>query len=114
MNQRYVASGSRLALAISVLGFACATASAQEATPPTSSAEGEQPNAIVVSGVRQSIETAIDDKRRASEIKDSITAEDIGQLVQALSGDGPLPALWTRAAHDWVRSRLQGDDQSDG
>ncbi|MCZ8325851.1 MAG: TonB-dependent receptor [Sphingomonadaceae bacterium] len=81
MNQRYVTSGSRLALAISVLGFACATASAQETTPPTNSAEGEQPNAIVVSGVRQSIETAIDDKRRASEIKDSITAEDIGQLA---------------------------------
>ncbi|WP_423140772.1 TonB-dependent receptor [Parablastomonas sp. CN1-191] len=36
---------------------------------------------IVVSGVRQSIESAIDDKRRATEIKDSITAEDIGQLA---------------------------------
>ncbi|QIG53534.1 TonB-dependent receptor [Altererythrobacter sp. BO-6] len=31
--------------------------------------------------MRQSIESSIDDKRRATEIKDSITAEDIGQLA---------------------------------
>ncbi|CAN7611539.1 DUF4175 family protein [Massilia sp. LjRoot122] len=37
--------------------------------------------------------------------------EDVSLLVQALSGDGPLPALWTRSAHDWVRNRLQDDDQ---
>jgi hypothetical protein len=37
--------------------------------------------------------------------------EDISLLVQALASDGPLPALWTRSAHDWVRSRLQDDDQ---
>lgn len=36
---------------------------------------------IIVSGVRQSIETSIDEKRRSSEIKDTITAEDIGQLA---------------------------------
>lgn len=37
--------------------------------------------------------------------------EDLSLLVQALSGEGLLPALWTRSAHDWVRSRLQDDDQ---
>ncbi|MDH3350155.1 MAG: TonB-dependent receptor [Gammaproteobacteria bacterium] len=35
---------------------------------------------IVVTGVRSSIERSIDDKRFATEIKDSISAEDIGQL----------------------------------
>lgn len=32
-------------------------------------------------------------------------------LVQALAGDGPLPALWTRTAHDWVRERIGNDEQ---
>ncbi|MFC5460493.1 DUF4175 family protein [Massilia niabensis] len=33
------------------------------------------------------------------------------ELVAALSGEGPLPALWTRTAHDWVRERLTNDEQ---
>lgn len=33
------------------------------------------------------------------------------ELVAALSSDGPLPALWTRTAHDWVRERLANDEQ---
>ena len=33
------------------------------------------------------------------------------ELVRALSGDGALPALWTRTAHDWVRERLADDEQ---
>jgi hypothetical protein len=33
------------------------------------------------------------------------------ELVAALSNDGPLPALWTRTAHDWVRERLTNDEQ---
>lgn len=49
--------------------------------------------------------------RREQGGADKRVPEDLGLLVQALSGDGPLPALWTRSAHDWVRSRLQDDDQ---
>jgi hypothetical protein len=33
------------------------------------------------------------------------------ELIHALAGDGPLPALWTRTAHDWVRERIAGDEQ---
>ena len=33
------------------------------------------------------------------------------ELVAALSGEGALPALWTRTAHDWVRERLTDDEQ---
>jgi hypothetical protein len=33
------------------------------------------------------------------------------ELVQALAGDGPLPSLWTRTAHDWVRERIALDEQ---
>jgi hypothetical protein len=33
------------------------------------------------------------------------------ELVAALSSEGPLPALWTRTAHGWVRERLANDEQ---
>lgn len=49
--------------------------------------------------------------RREQGGADKRVPEDLSLLVQALSGDGPLPALWTRSAHDWVRGRLQDDDQ---
>lgn len=49
--------------------------------------------------------------RREQGGPDKRVPEDLAHLVQALSGDGPLPALWTRSAHDWVRERLQDDDQ---
>lgn len=88
MKQHLIASGSRLALIASVLNMACATASAQDIKPtgaadqPVSVEQAKDPeNDIVVVGVRQSIESAIDDKRDASEIKDVINAEDIGQLA---------------------------------
>lgn len=37
--------------------------------------------------------------------------EELRTLVTALSGDGPLPALWTRTANDWVRTRIKSDEQ---
>jgi hypothetical protein len=49
--------------------------------------------------------------RREQGGADKRVPEDVSLLVQALLGDGPLPALWTRSAHDWVRTRLQDDDQ---
>ncbi|AOL95698.1 TonB-dependent receptor [Porphyrobacter sp. LM 6] len=87
MKQHLVASGSKLALVAGALGLACSAASAQDSapqspeTPAAEVADAATDNVIVVSGVRQSIESAIDDKRRASEIKDVINAEDIGQLA---------------------------------
>ena len=32
-------------------------------------------------------------------------------LIQTLAGDAPLPALWTRDAQDWIRSRINDDEQ---
>lgn len=93
MKQHLVASGSRFALMAAALSLGCSAAAAQDSTP----ASGDEPpvevdsgtaaddaasqNVIVVSGVRQSIESAIDEKRQATEIKDVINAEDIGQLA---------------------------------
>jgi len=84
MKQHLVVSGSRLALISGILAFGCTAAAAQDNAPATAEAQvtdDEPDNVIVVSGVRQSIESAIDDKRNATEIKDVINAEDIGQLA---------------------------------
>lgn len=80
-------SCSSLAFAAVLAGFTAAEAQAQEqeeasAADPAASAEAPaDPSVIIVSGIRESIESSIDDKRGASEIKDSISAEDIGQLA---------------------------------
>ncbi|GAB3440415.1 DUF4175 domain-containing protein [Massilia solisilvae] len=37
--------------------------------------------------------------------------QQLRELVQALSTDGPLPALWTRTAQDWVRERITVEEQ---
>jgi outer membrane receptor for ferrienterochelin and colicin len=81
MKQHLVASSSRLAMIVGALALGCPAAAQDntQANPEEPATEAE--NVIVVSGVRQSIETAIDDKRNATEIKDVINAEDIGQLA---------------------------------
>lgn len=49
--------------------------------------------------------------RRAQGGGEERVQEDVRVLVQALSDDGPLPALWTRSAHDWVRTHIKDDEQ---
>lgn len=49
-------------------------------------------------------------RREQDEAQDAIPLP-LRELVQALSQEGPLPALWTRTAHDWVRERLGEDEQ---
>ena len=49
-------------------------------------------------------------RREQGEAQDAIPLP-LRELVAALSQEGPLPALWTRTAHDWVRERLQDDEQ---
>jgi hypothetical protein len=49
--------------------------------------------------------------RRAQSEAGEIVPANLRDLVQALGGDGPLPALWTRTAHDWVRARIADDEQ---
>ena len=48
--------------------------------------------------------------RAQGESAEAIPAQ-LRELVTALSGEGALPALWTRTAHDWVRERLKDDEQ---
>ena len=49
--------------------------------------------------------------RRAQDEAQETVPASVRDLVQALGGDGPLPALWTRSAHDWVRERIAGDEE---
>ena len=48
--------------------------------------------------------------RRAQSEAGEIVPARLRELVQALGGDGPLPALWTRTAHDWVRERIVNEE----
>lgn len=48
--------------------------------------------------------------RRVQDGSHSLVPEDMATLVQALSSNGALPALWTRSANDWVSSRIKDDE----
>ena len=49
-------------------------------------------------------------KREQAAADEAIPAE-VRVLLQSLAGDGALPALWSREAHDWIRARITNDDQ---
>jgi hypothetical protein len=49
-------------------------------------------------------------KREQAAADEAIPAE-VRELLQALAGDGALPALWSREAQDWIRARITNDDQ---
>ena len=49
-------------------------------------------------------------KREQAGPSEAIPAE-VKALLQALSADGALPALWSRTAQDWIRARIANDDQ---
>jgi hypothetical protein len=36
---------------------------------------------------------------------------EVRDLLRALGGDGALPALWSRTAHDWLRAHIANDEQ---
>lgn len=48
--------------------------------------------------------------RRQQAGADAPLPEELRNLVSALSGEGPLPVLWTRTANDWVRTRVKDDE----
>ena len=49
-------------------------------------------------------------RREQAAQTDPVPAE-VGELLRALGGDGALPALWSRQAHDWIRARIANDEQ---
>jgi hypothetical protein len=49
-------------------------------------------------------------KREQGVADDAVPAE-LRALIAELSGDAPLPALWSRTAQDWIRERIRNDEQ---
>ena len=92
---------NRIALAVkSALGIVMlappAFALAAEAAAPDDNTLQE----IVVTGIRQSVEQSIEAKRRATEITEVVTAEDIGKMADKNVADSlaRLPGITTSAA----------------
>jgi hypothetical protein len=53
---------------------------------------------------------AMSSKREQGAASDSVPAE-VRELVQALAGDGALPALWSKTARDIIAARIGDQDQ---
>ena len=53
---------------------------------------------------------ALSYKRAQRTASDTVPA-DVRDLVQALAGDGALPALWSKSARDIIASHIAGDEQ---
>jgi TonB-dependent receptor len=83
LRHRHIMSASVVAL----LTLAASVAQAQDATPPAVPAQdaavpaaAEDNTVVVVTGIRNSLRSAMNTKKNATEIVDSIVAEDIGKL----------------------------------
>ena len=53
---------------------------------------------------------ALSYKRAQHAASDTVPA-DVRDLIQALAGDGALPALWSKSARDVIASHITGDEQ---
>jgi TonB-dependent receptor len=81
MSSRFVFPGKRGASALGIVLFSIASAAgAQEAAPPAGEAASPEGPAIVVTGIRGSLERAATIKKNALQVVDSIVAQDIGKL----------------------------------
>lgn len=75
------------AVAAVIALLAAGAAQAQEAARAASTEAGAGPQVVVVSGTRASVASAIDRKKGASTVTDSIVAEDIGQFPDKNVGE---------------------------
>lgn len=91
-KRNYLTSGisvSALALAMAA-GFGSTAAMAQDAETAADQPQAEEAddeNAIVVSGFRASLESAVNEKRSSDVILESVSAEDIGKLPDDSIGE---------------------------
>jgi iron complex outermembrane receptor protein len=78
---------------VAVTGQATQDAAAQDSASPTPNATDQ--GAIVVTGFRASLQNAINKKKKADQIVESVSAEDIGKLPDASIGEAiaRLPGL---------------------
>ena len=86
---QYGVSATACAIAMTG-GLAPAAALAQTTQPETPApqeTDAEPDNVIVVSGFRESLETAVAEKKNSNQILESVTAEDIGKLPDNSIGE---------------------------
>ena len=76
--RHFAHSASRFAIGAAMIGAFAAPVYAQDEAP----AEDDE-DAIVVTGFRASLESAINEKKKADQVVESISAEDIGKLPDA-------------------------------
>ncbi len=77
---------ARCTASLAVISFSAPMVLAQETPPIEDSAEAEE-DAIVVTGLRASLQSAQSQKKRSDKIVDSIVAEDIGKLPDVAVSD---------------------------
>ncbi len=87
--RKQLAGGISMTAVTIALAALAAPAMAQETPvePDTEAEEEAEEPVIVVSGFRQSLETAVAEKRNTDQILESVTAEDIGKLPDASIGE---------------------------
>lgn len=94
IDRKFLTAGiSGLAMA---LVLAPQAAFAQDADEPAAEEDADaEGNLIIVSGFRESLESAVAEKRNSDQIVESVTAEDIGRLPDASIGESiaRLPGL---------------------
>ncbi len=112
MSSKLAAAENRVSISGGYMGryfitLLCTTASvgllhthalAQETPPPAQPAETEAQTDIVVTGIRQSIETSQAIKRNSDQIIDVIVAEDIGKLPDVTASPSPARRCATSAS----------------
>lgn len=75
------------ALALGVALFVAAPAFAQDAEEAPAAEAAEEEEGILVTGFRASLENAVNEKKNAEQILESVSAEDIGKLPDASIGE---------------------------
>ena len=85
------------AVALLLMGAALAVQAQQPQTPAPAAAEPSEPGAttIVVTGIRASLETAVNVKKNANAVVDAVSAEDVGKLPDSDVGEslGRIPGV---------------------
>lgn len=98
INGAAKAAASLLAIAIATPAFAQTNAQPQDAVTPQAPAADEQDTAeIVVQGYRASLRTALQSKRDADRVQETLSAQDLGKLPEASIAESlaRLPGLAT-------------------
>lgn len=97
IDRKFLTAGiSGLAMALVLAPQAAFAQDADEDAAQEEGAEAEaEGNIIIVSGFRESLESAVAEKRNSDQIVESVTAEDIGRLPDASIGESiaRLPGL---------------------